>query len=111
VPAQLHPPHPWMFVRQEPTHGPLLKSELPLLLVVSFRKGVKECKSCLREITDPAELPCHHIFCTSCILEWVNKQCKICKEEFPEDYTPTASEATRYLGAGKKPACLQRLSR
>ncbi|XP_029861828.2 E3 ubiquitin-protein ligase RNF213-like [Aquila chrysaetos chrysaetos] len=59
-------------------------------------KGVKECKSCLREITDPAELPCSHIFCTRCILEWTNKQCKICKEEFPEDYTPMASEATRF---------------
>ncbi|XP_009695289.1 PREDICTED: E3 ubiquitin-protein ligase RNF213-like [Cariama cristata] len=63
--------------------------------VVYLVKGVKECKSCLREITDPAELPCSHIFCTRCILEWSNKQCKICKEEFPEDYTPTASEATR----------------
>ncbi|XP_072704248.1 E3 ubiquitin-protein ligase rnf213-alpha-like isoform X2 [Ciconia boyciana] len=63
--------------------------------VVYLVKGVKECKSCLREITDPAELPCSHIFCTRCILEWANKQCKICKEEFPEDYTPTASEATR----------------
>ncbi|XP_042653147.1 E3 ubiquitin-protein ligase rnf213-alpha-like [Tyto alba] len=63
--------------------------------VVYLVKGVKECKSCLREITDPAELPCNHIFCTRCILEWENKQCKICKEEFPQDYTPTASEATR----------------
>ncbi|XP_074936539.1 E3 ubiquitin-protein ligase rnf213-alpha-like, partial [Phalacrocorax aristotelis] len=63
--------------------------------VVYLVKGVKECKSCLREITDPAELPCSHIFCTRCILEWVNKQCKICKEKFPEDYVPTASEATR----------------
>ncbi|XP_009320630.1 PREDICTED: E3 ubiquitin-protein ligase RNF213-like [Pygoscelis adeliae] len=59
-------------------------------------KGVKECKSCLQEITDPAELPCGHIFCTRCILEWANKQCKICKAEFPEDYTPT-----RFPGAGK----------
>ncbi|KAM6032780.1 E3 ubiquitin-protein ligase RNF213-like isoform 1-T1 [Theristicus caerulescens] len=63
--------------------------------VVYLVKGVKECKSCLREITDPAELPCSHIFCTRCIQEWANKQCKICKEEFPEDYTPMASEATR----------------
>ncbi|XP_062496366.1 E3 ubiquitin-protein ligase RNF213-like isoform X4 [Pezoporus occidentalis] len=63
--------------------------------MVYLVKGVKECKSCLREITDPAELPCGHIFCTRCILDWDNKQCKICKEEFPEDYTPTASEATR----------------
>ncbi|XP_061299174.1 E3 ubiquitin-protein ligase RNF213-like [Pezoporus flaviventris] len=69
--------------------------------MVYLVKGVKECKSCLREITDPAELPCGHIFCTRCILDWDNKQCKICKEEFPEDYTPTASEATRYPGAGK----------
>ncbi|XP_063997715.1 E3 ubiquitin-protein ligase rnf213-alpha-like [Pogoniulus pusillus] len=63
--------------------------------VVYLVKGVKECKSCLREITEPAELPCSHIFCTHCILEWPKKQCKICKEDFPEDYTPTASEATR----------------
>ncbi|XP_068024256.1 E3 ubiquitin-protein ligase rnf213-alpha-like [Melanerpes formicivorus] len=63
--------------------------------VVYLVKGVKDCKSCLREITEPAELPCGHIFCTPCILEWPNQQCKICKEHFPEDYTPKASEATR----------------
>ncbi|XP_062457519.1 E3 ubiquitin-protein ligase rnf213-alpha-like [Rhea pennata] len=63
--------------------------------IVYLVKGVKECKSCLREITDPAELPCSHIFCTQCILEWADKRCKICKKEFPEDYIPTASEATR----------------
>lgn len=98
---QLHT-HPRVCIRQEPT---LLQSgcstELLLLSLVSLRKGVRECKSCLREITDPAELPCGHIFCTRCILDWDNKQCKICKEEFPEDYTPAASEATRYPGAGK----------
>lgn len=68
--------------------------------MVSLRKGVKECKSCLQEITDPAQLPCGHIFCSRCISEWTKKQCKICKKEFPGDYTPTASEATRYPGAG-----------
>ncbi|XP_065259536.1 E3 ubiquitin-protein ligase rnf213-alpha-like [Emys orbicularis] len=58
-------------------------------------KGVKECKSCQNEITDPAELPCGHIFCTQCIREWNIRQCKICKESFPEDYVPTASQITR----------------
>ncbi|KAM6211439.1 E3 ubiquitin-protein ligase rnf213-alpha-like [Sarcoramphus papa] len=58
-------------------------------------KGVKDCKSCLLEITDPAELPCGHIFCSQCIREWRSKQCKICKDNFPEDYTPTATVATR----------------
>ncbi|PKU43384.1 hypothetical protein llap_6310 [Limosa lapponica baueri] len=58
-------------------------------------KGVKDCKSCLLEITDPAELPCGHIFCSQCIREWRSKQCKICKDNFPEDYTPTATAATR----------------
>ncbi|XP_014821245.1 PREDICTED: E3 ubiquitin-protein ligase RNF213-like [Calidris pugnax] len=58
-------------------------------------KGVKDCKSCLLEITDPAELPCGHIFCSQCIREWRSKQCKICKDNFPEDYTPTAKAATR----------------
>ncbi|XP_065501150.1 E3 ubiquitin-protein ligase rnf213-alpha-like [Caloenas nicobarica] len=58
-------------------------------------KGVKDCKNCLLEITDPAELPCGHIFCSQCIREWRSKQCKICKETFPEDYTPTARAVTR----------------
>ncbi|KAM9245412.1 E3 ubiquitin-protein ligase rnf213-alpha-like [Leptosomus discolor] len=58
-------------------------------------KGVKDCKSCLLEITDPGELPCGHIFCSQCIREWRSKQCKICKDNFPEDYTPTATVATR----------------
>ncbi|KAM7163185.1 E3 ubiquitin-protein ligase rnf213-alpha-like isoform 1-T1 [Macrochelys suwanniensis] len=58
-------------------------------------KGVNECKSCQNEITDPAELPCGHIFCTQCIREWNIRQCKICKQSVPEDYTPTASQITR----------------
>ncbi|TFJ98108.1 proline-rich AKT1 substrate 1 [Platysternon megacephalum] len=58
-------------------------------------KGVNECKSCQNEITDPAELPCGHIFCTQCIREWNIRQCKICKESVPEDYVPTASQITR----------------
>ncbi|KAM6093566.1 E3 ubiquitin-protein ligase rnf213-alpha-like [Chlamydotis macqueenii] len=58
-------------------------------------KGVKDCKSCLLEITDPAELPCGHIFCSQCVRGWRSKQCKICKDNFPEDYTPTATAATR----------------
>ncbi|XP_044870408.1 E3 ubiquitin-protein ligase RNF213-like [Mauremys mutica] len=58
-------------------------------------KGVNECKSCQNEITDPAELPCGHIFCTQCIWEWNIRQCKICKESVPEDYVPTASQITR----------------
>ncbi|XP_074854696.1 E3 ubiquitin-protein ligase rnf213-alpha-like [Carettochelys insculpta] len=58
-------------------------------------KGVNECKSCQNEITDPAELPCGHIFCTQCILEWNIRQCKICKEGIPDDYVPTASQITR----------------
>ncbi|XP_032847063.2 E3 ubiquitin-protein ligase rnf213-alpha-like [Tyto alba] len=58
-------------------------------------KGVKDCKSCLLEITDPAELPCGHIFCSQCIREWRSKQCKICKDNFPENYIPTATVATR----------------
>ncbi|KAG6923549.1 ring finger protein 213a, partial [Chelydra serpentina] len=58
-------------------------------------KGVNECKSCQNEITDPAELPCGHIFCTQCIREGNIRQCKICKQSVPEDYTPTASQITR----------------
>ncbi|XP_044870401.1 E3 ubiquitin-protein ligase RNF213-like [Mauremys mutica] len=58
-------------------------------------KGVNKCKSCQNEITDPAELPCGHIFCTQCIREWNIRQCKICKESVPEDYVPTATQITR----------------
>ncbi|CAM4568990.1 unnamed protein product [Lepidochelys olivacea] len=58
-------------------------------------KGVNKCKSCQNEITDPAELPCGHIFCTQCIREWNIRQCKICKKSVPEDYMPTASQVTR----------------
>ncbi|XP_014379404.2 E3 ubiquitin-protein ligase RNF213-like [Alligator sinensis] len=62
---------------------------------VYFVKGVDKCRSCQKEITDPAELPCEHIFCTQCILSWTDKQCRICKKNIPEDYTPTASQVTR----------------
>ncbi|XP_056183966.1 E3 ubiquitin-protein ligase rnf213-alpha-like isoform X3 [Falco biarmicus] len=69
--------------------------------IVYLVKGVKDCKSCLLEITDPAELPCGHIFCSQCIREWSSKHCKICKANFPEDYTPTATVATREAVASR----------
>ncbi|XP_014382960.2 E3 ubiquitin-protein ligase rnf213-alpha-like, partial [Alligator sinensis] len=62
---------------------------------VYFGKGVDKCRSCQQEITDPAQLPCEHIFCTQCILDWKHKQCRICKENIPKDYTPTVSQVTR----------------
>ncbi|KYO41916.1 E3 ubiquitin-protein ligase RNF213 [Alligator mississippiensis] len=62
---------------------------------VYFGKGVDKCRSCQQEITDPAQLPCAHIFCTQCILDWKHKQCRICKENIPKDYTPTVSQVTR----------------
>ncbi|XP_078518528.1 E3 ubiquitin-protein ligase rnf213-alpha-like [Lissotriton helveticus] len=58
-------------------------------------KGVTKCKYCNKEITDPAELPCGHIFCSHCIEEWENNICIDCKKEFPEDYAPVASPITR----------------
>uniref|UniRef100_S4RZQ0 Uncharacterized protein n=1 Tax=Petromyzon marinus TaxID=7757 RepID=S4RZQ0_PETMA len=34
---------------------------------VFFRGGVKECRLCREEITDPAALPCEHVFCMKCL--------------------------------------------
>ncbi|XP_032802457.2 E3 ubiquitin-protein ligase rnf213-alpha isoform X1 [Petromyzon marinus] len=48
-----------------------------------FRGGVKECRLCREEITDPAALPCEHVFCMKCLrmkLEMRNT-CPTCQQE------------------------------
>ena len=43
--------------------------------------GSKSCTICLDEFQHPIILTCKHVFCESCINEWLNKNttCPICR--------------------------------
>ncbi|XP_059891875.1 E3 ubiquitin-protein ligase TRIM47-like [Gadus macrocephalus] len=49
--------------------------------------GVPDCCICLRGLTRPVSLPCHHAFCLACIGEYWRItgccQCPLCKALFP----------------------------
>ncbi|XP_029285155.1 E3 ubiquitin-protein ligase rnf213-alpha-like [Cottoperca gobio] len=62
-----------------------------------FRFG-PECEVCMREPQDPVELPCHHIYCSTCIrasLDAGQISCPKCRQELPKDFQPHVSEDIR----------------
>ncbi|KAI3368624.1 hypothetical protein L3Q82_025623, partial [Scortum barcoo] len=62
-----------------------------------FRFGL-QCVVCMREPQDPVELPCHHIYCSTCIkanLDTGRTSCPNCREELPNDFQPHISEDVR----------------
>ncbi|CAK6972178.1 E3 ubiquitin-protein ligase rnf213-alpha-like isoform X5 [Scomber scombrus] len=62
-----------------------------------FRFG-PYCGVCLREPQDPVELPCHHIYCLTCIRESLDAgqtSCPFCRQELPNDFQPHESEDIR----------------
>ncbi|XP_069008985.1 E3 ubiquitin-protein ligase rnf213-alpha-like, partial [Embiotoca jacksoni] len=57
-----------------------------------------ECAVCVKEPQDPVELPCHHIYCSTCIkasLDAGQKSCPNCRKQLPSDFQPHVSEALR----------------
>ncbi|XP_066547032.1 E3 ubiquitin-protein ligase rnf213-alpha [Amia ocellicauda] len=62
---------------------------------VFLGKGVNIRVYCQCKLTDPAELPCGHIFCKQCFKENDSKMCTTCKTEIPENYDPPPSEGKR----------------
>jgi hypothetical protein len=46
-----------------------------------------KCTICLELSTDPRRLPCNHLFCSVCILNWFerHKNCPLCKAEEIDD--------------------------
>ncbi|XP_060108019.1 E3 ubiquitin-protein ligase RNF213-like [Heteronotia binoei] len=65
---------------------------------VSFaccRYGLKPCPVCLGDPKDPVSLPCDHVFCQSCIKQWLvpaQMLCPFCLVSLPNDYTLTVSK-------------------
>lgn len=54
---------------------------------------------CLREPQDPVGLPCHHIYCLTCITESLDigkMFCPMCRQELPNDFQPHVSEDIRW---------------
>ncbi|XP_044056409.1 E3 ubiquitin-protein ligase rnf213-alpha-like isoform X2 [Siniperca chuatsi] len=62
-----------------------------------FRFGL-QCVVCMREPLDPVGLPCHHIYCSTCIrasLDAGRTSCPNCRQELPHDFQPHISEDIR----------------
>ncbi|XP_035509925.1 E3 ubiquitin-protein ligase rnf213-alpha-like [Morone saxatilis] len=63
----------------------------------AFRFGL-QCTVCMREPQDPVGLPCHHIYCSTCIrasLDAGQTSCSICRQELPNNFQPQVSEDIR----------------
>ncbi|XP_048674799.2 E3 ubiquitin-protein ligase RNF213 isoform X3 [Caretta caretta] len=57
--------------------------------------GLKPCPICLEDPKDPVNLPCDHVFCQSCIKQWLTPGqmfCPYCKVNLPDDYSETISQ-------------------
>ncbi|KAL7397817.1 hypothetical protein ABVT39_028331 [Epinephelus coioides] len=62
-----------------------------------FRFGF-QCAVCMREPQDPVGLPCHHIFCSTCIRESIDagqSSCPRCRQRLPDNFQPNVSEDIR----------------
>lgn len=71
-----HPPASKLFVKE-------------LKTVTTFPKD-KQCPVCMKEFEENdngKQLPCQHLFHTSCILPWLNitNTCPVCRDELPTD--------------------------
>ncbi|PNI42547.1 RNF181 isoform 6 [Pan troglodytes] len=71
------------------TH-PFPKPDCGLVLQFSRSGGELKCPVCLLEFEEEEtaiEMPCHHLFHSSCILPWLSKtnSCPLCRHELPTD--------------------------
>src|SRR3990167_7345220 len=50
-----------------------------------------ECPICYKFMVEPAKLPCKHVFCYDCTLEFqdTTSKCPMCRLPFPADHDPT----------------------
>ncbi|XDV14216.1 hypothetical protein PO909_002393 [Leuciscus waleckii] len=65
-----------------------------------FRFGIQLCPVCMGDPRDPLSLPCDHIYCLSCIKQWLvpgQMHCPLCVQEVPDDFELKASETIRGL--------------
>ncbi|CAB1315530.1 unnamed protein product [Coregonus sp. 'balchen'] len=67
-------------------------------LVLDHTRTLGKCPVCMGEPEDPVDLPCHHIFCLTCVRGRVNvgqMYCPMCKQELPDDFEVKVSEDIR----------------
>ncbi|XP_056587886.1 E3 ubiquitin-protein ligase rnf213-alpha-like [Triplophysa dalaica] len=65
-----------------------------------FRFGIQLCPVCMGDPQDPLSLPCDHIYCLTCIKQWLvpgQMHCPLCVQEVPDDFELKASETIRGL--------------
>ncbi|XP_059932798.1 E3 ubiquitin-protein ligase rnf213-alpha-like isoform X3 [Gadus macrocephalus] len=63
-----------------------------------FRFGLQLCPVCMSDPKDPLSLPCDHIYCSTCIKQWLvpgQMYCPLCKQAVPENFSTTSSEEIR----------------
>ncbi|XP_042164105.1 E3 ubiquitin-protein ligase rnf213-alpha-like [Oncorhynchus tshawytscha] len=87
-----------------------VKSEEPFAAIITILKTCKQkasdlickfgfqCRVCMGEPQDPVDLPCHHIFCLTCVRGCLNTgqmYCPMCKHELPDDFQVKVSEDIR----------------
>ncbi|XP_018090579.1 E3 ubiquitin-protein ligase RNF213 isoform X2 [Xenopus laevis] len=88
-----------------------LKSQRPFQVVIDVLKncreafgksvirfGVSPCPVCQDDPKDPVCLTCDHVYCQSCISQWLDlghKSCPLCKTELPENFNITVSAKHR----------------
>ncbi|XP_015211977.2 E3 ubiquitin-protein ligase rnf213-beta isoform X1 [Lepisosteus oculatus] len=62
---------------------------------LDFRYGIQKCPVCLLAVSEPAILPCEHVFCLTCIQHSIDGDrlfCPQCKTGLPADYQPAVSD-------------------
>ncbi|XP_067280905.1 E3 ubiquitin-protein ligase rnf213-alpha isoform X2 [Pseudorasbora parva] len=65
-----------------------------------FRFGIQLCPVCMGDPRDPLSLPCDHIYCLSCIKQWLvpgQMHCPLCVQEVADDFELKASDTIRGL--------------
>uniref|UniRef100_A0A8D0HB33 Ring finger protein 213 n=1 Tax=Sphenodon punctatus TaxID=8508 RepID=A0A8D0HB33_SPHPU len=75
------------------------------------RYGLKPCPICLGDPKDPVNLPCDHVYCQSCIKQWLvpgQMLCPFCRTDLPDDYIITTSQELRYVAIEKNAQFRQR---
>ena len=56
-----------------------------------------ECAICKRSLQDPVQLPCRHVFCLSCITNWLDDHdvCPTCRHDVGIDFQLQINETVR----------------